>query len=209
MTRLSGLIALAVLWALPSFAQSPFPEPTVWVSASSGLFSWAPPALGDRDNVVHNVSVGAASGRWMAQGGLQISGSASPFSKRALLFDDLFSGERGDEVDGAPVSYRSLYAVGGPRAASRWFTASVAAGPAATWGTRQRNASTCEGVCSLILILENERYLNLGLASSVQGFVRLDGRLWVGGETMLVANPSSTHLATRLALRVDLLRPGR
>jgi hypothetical protein len=64
-------------------------------------------------------------------------------------------------------------------------------------------------VCPAILILENDRYLNLGLAGSVQGFVRLDGRLWVGAETMAVVNTSSTHLATRLALRVDLLRPDR
>ena len=89
--------------------------------------------------------------------------------------------------------------------------AGAAVGPALTWGTRVRTLpDECyDNFCTLAGRYETERYLNPGLAGSVQGFVRLDGRVWVGGETMLVANVSSTYLATRFALRVDLLRPDR
>ncbi len=211
MTRFGSLIVLAALWAAPALAQSPFADPTVWVSASSGFVAWAPSAFefGERDNVVSSFSVAAMSPRWLAQGGLQVSDYFNP-----VFPVDPFVSLSGSREREGPTTYRSLYAVAGPHASSRWFMGGIAAGPALTWGTRAATVPVCPpGVETCVwagpLLLESERYLNPGLAGSVQGFVRLDGRVWLGGETMLVANAASTHLTTRLALRVDLLRPGR
>lgn len=128
------------------------------------------------------------------------------------LFDDSPSSPPSDMPVGSssPVTYRSLYVTVGRRAASEWFMAGASAGPAVTWGTRVQHRECPAGrVCATVIEIEEASYLNLGLAGSVQGFVRLGGRVWLGGETMAILSPSSSHLAQRLALRVDLLRPDR
>lgn len=193
MVRLAGLL-LILLAALPVRAQfRPFADPTLWASASFGGIMWAQGVdLDDRDNIISNFSVTVASPRWMVQGGTQISGNFELF-----------------ETDRDFATFRSAYAVGGPWTASGWFMAGAAVGPAVTWGIRERRLPAW---CDVMLCERDERYeryLNLGLAGSVQGFARLDGRVWVGGETMVVLNPSSSHLASRAVIRVDLLRPDR
>jgi hypothetical protein len=203
-------ILLLLLCTLPASAQSLLVDPTVWVSVSTGMFTWAPTDLnvGERDNVIHDFSVSVASPRWRVQSGAQISGYVNPLGGGRIPF----STREVVENEGSPVSYRTLYAIGGPWTTSRWFMAGAAVGPALTWGTRLRpEPSPCHDAtyCTLQLTSKSELYLNLGLVGSVQGFVRLDGRLWIGGETMAVVNRSSSHLATRFAVRVDLLRPDR
>lgn len=215
---MARLLALACLLsvALPAQAQlRSFEDPALWVTTSFGAVPWTSAALSsvDRDNVVTSLGVSVASPRWMVQAGAQISGAVETEFDLAGILDPISAPGNDRE---APVTYRTAYAIAGPWTTSEWFMAGAAVGPALTWGTRVRDASPCLGFeggegefCEAILILERERYLNLGLAGSLQGFVRLDGRVWLGGETMLVANLSSTHLATRVALRVDLLRPDR
>lgn len=213
------LLALAFFLsaALPAQAQlRSFEDPAVWVTTSFGAVPWTSAALAstDRDNVVTSLGLSVASPRWMVQAGAQISSAVETEFDLAGILDPISAPGNDRE---APVTYRTVYAVAGPWTTSEWFMAGAAVGPSLTWGTRVRDASPCldrenlgEGFfCTPILVLERERYLNLGLAGSVQGFVRLDGRVWLGGETMLVANLSSTHLATRIAVRVDLLRPNR
>ena len=211
MVRFFGFAWLLAL-ALPAQAQlRAFDNPTVWVSTSLGFFPWTTSDLdvGERDNIITDLSVGVASSRWMVQGGAQVSGYIEPVEI------DLFPSLSGD-VDRMPVTYRTAYAIAGPLAKSTWFMAGAAVGPALSWGklVREIQPPPCppaEELCMYVPFsrYETERYLNPGLAGSVQGFVRLDGRVWLGGETMLVANASSTHLATRFVLRVDLLRPDR
>ena len=109
------------------------------------------------------------------------------------------------------MTYQSLYLTVGRWGASEWFMAGASVGPALTVGKQVRRMECLDGAVCVAGAVEIEEvpYLNLGLAGSVQGFVRLDGRVWIGAETMAIVNPSSSHLATRLAIRVDLLRPGR
>ncbi|MDX1531119.1 MAG: hypothetical protein R3362_06300, partial [Rhodothermales bacterium] len=136
-----------------------------------------------------------ASPEWMVQGGAQVSNQFNP------IFD-------WDEDERA--TYRSVYAAAGPWTSSPWFMAGAVAGPAVTWGTHGDRPGTCGGgTCDGGGHYGEEPYLSLGLVGGVQGFVRLDGRVWLGGETMVVASPSNSHLASRIAVRVDLLRPGR
>ena len=212
MIRFLGF-ALLLIIAFPAQAQlRAFDNPAVWLSTSFGFFPWTSSDLnvGERDNFIADISVGVASPKWMVQGGAQVSG----------YFDPVFAGSPlpslSGDADRMPITYRTAYAVAGPWTKSQWFMAGAAVGPALTWGTlvREIRSPPCPPDAELCLYTpfseyETERYLNPGLAGSVQGFVRLDGRLWIGGETMLVANTSSTHLATRFALRVDLLRPER
>lgn len=91
------------------------------------------------------------------------------------------------------ATFRSVYAVAGPWTQSTWFMGGLAVGPVLTWGVDESADS----------------YFRPGLVGSVQGFARLDGRVWLGGETMAVLSPSSSHLASRLAIRIDLIRPDR
>lgn len=215
MARLLTFACLLVV-CLPAQAQLRASDaPNVWATTSFGAVPWTSAALRstDRDNVVTSLAVTVASPRWMAQAGAQISGSVETEFDLAGILDPISAPGNDRE---APVTYRTVYAVAGPWTTSEWFMAGAAVGPALTWGMRVRDASPCLGFeggegefCEAILVFERERYLNLGLAGSIQGFVRLDGRVWLGGETMLVANRSSTHLATRVALRIDLLRPDR
>ncbi len=206
MLRFLTPLLLLVLLAAPLRAQSPLADPGVWVTLSTGRLVWAPqPAYFTEspDNLVSDLNVTAASRRWMARAGVQVSDYFPEGFPLPFPFGE-------PQREGA-ATYRTVYALGGPLAQSKWFMGGVAAGPAVTWGSRLRPVDTCGGasVCPAILIGERESYLDLGLAGSVQGFVRLGGRVWLGGETMAVVNPSSTHLATRVALRVDLLRPRR
>lgn len=213
---MARLLALAFLLsaALPAQAQlRAFADPTVSISAGSGFFSWTPASAhaSMRDNVVYNVSVSAASSNWMIQGGAQLSDDA-----HLNVVDIPRTGYSPDGARDLAVTYRTLYAIGGPSMESEWVTAGAAIGPAVTWGTRLSEVLSppCppeveDCVRTLELRFDSDRYLSLGLAGSLQGFVRLDGRLWIGAETMAIVNPSSTHLAQRLALRVDLLRPDR
>lgn len=226
-----ALLALLALTLAPMVAraQQPFADPTVWVSSSGGLILWSPAPEGtqNRSEVLTSaLGVSIASPRWMAQAGLQVShkvGIHLDFS-RGFNFEGL-ARPSGRLTDGLafvaaddearpfePVTFRTVYAMGGPWVGSRWFMAGAAVGPAVTWGTRERYAPPVpaeEGGWVSYGAYEDDGYLNPGLAGSLQGFVRLDGRVWVGGETMAVVNAASTHLATRLALRVDLRRPDR
>ena len=212
MMRLLGLLLLLTT-SLPAQAQlRAFDDPTLWASASVGFYSWTADASSfNDDNITGNLSVSVASPRWMLQGGFQLVRSfelGGPIDPIPALS----SGSGGDDP-----SYHAIYAIGGPWTASEWFMAGIAVGPALTWGTRVREipSPSCppgDEFCIIDLPFlpgEREGYLSPGLAGSVQGFVRLDGRVWLGGETMLVANASSTHLAPRFAVRVDLLRPDR
>ena len=202
-----------------------FERPALWASASGGV-TWAPPDVERaRDPLATGLSLTAASGRWMVQTGVQVSHAveigidlSGAFDFYAVAPGELAVGPapraNGRTPEARPVeavSFRTLYVLGGPWTASRWFMGGVAAGPALSWGRGDRFVPpTCTGdICTAYGGYREEGYVSPGLAASVQGFVRLDGRVWVGGETMAVANAAGPHVATRLALRVDLLRPGR
>lgn len=189
-------------------AQSFLSDPTVWVSVSYGALTWAPSELEahQRDNIAYNLSVSWVLGDWMLKSGLQVSDYWG-------LFGNSPSPPSSDMPAGSlnPVTYQSLYLTVGRWGASEWFMAGASVGPALTVGKQVRRMECLDGAVCVAGAVEIEEvpYLNLGLAGSVQGFVRLDGRVWIGAETMAIVNPSSSHLATRLAIRVDLLRPGR
>ena len=229
---MARLLALACLTSvvLPvqaqSFLTNEFSDPTVWVSTSSGMI-WVPASSYRQDVLAHDFSASMASSRWVLHGGVQVSDqlelnldfSGMSFGRAAPVPDpEPEVAARGsvarESLEYGPyevLTYRTVYAMGGPFATSRWFMAGAAAGPAITWGTREREvrAPCPPGNYCTSRSRERDGYINPGLAGSAQGFVRLDGRVWLGGETMAVVNLSSTHIATRLALRVDLLRPDR
>ena len=225
MTRFA-LLALALLWAGSTAAQSPldgFADPTVSLTGRFGGVIWSPNPEGSYpDDLMAGLVVHVATPRWGAQVGylesdriripLDISLSLATAGANAGGGDSVYGPVVVEEL--GPLTFRSLYTAAGPRVEWRGLHASVGAGPAVLWGTERINTEApCLSGCAYPGLTrygrEEPTYVAPAAAVALQGAFKLAGRVWFGGETTALFGTTGSHASTTFSMRVDLRRPAR